>query len=216
MARGATSNWTVTRSSERLYKAGIITCLLHRHKHTTSPRSTREEVKRKKMMSTRALALGVAVVLAFAVTTHAQRCGEQGSGMECPNNLCCSQYGYCGMGGDYCGNGCQNGACYTSKRCGSQAGGKLCPNNLCCSQWGYCGLGSEFCGVGCQNGACSTDKPCGKNAGGRACTNNYCCSQWGSCGIGPAYCGAGCQSGGCGAVFAEAIAANSTSTLLKE
>ncbi|EMS64751.1 Agglutinin isolectin 2 [Triticum urartu] len=180
------------------------------------PLSFLEEVKRKKMMSTRALALGVAVVLAFAVTTHAQRCGEQGSGMECPNNLCCSQYGYCGMGGDYCGNGCQNGACYTSKRCGSQAGGKLCPNNLCCSQWGYCGLGSEFCGVGCQNGACSTDKPCGKNAGGRACTNNYCCSQWGSCGIGPAYCGAGCQSGGCGAVFAEAIAANSTSTLLKE
>ncbi|KAJ4842492.1 Endochitinase ep3 [Turnera subulata] len=34
----------------------------------------------------------------------AQTCG-------CDPNLCCSQYGYCGEGPDYCGQGCQSGPC---------------------------------------------------------------------------------------------------------
>uniref|UniRef100_A0A453SXV6 Chitin-binding type-1 domain-containing protein n=1 Tax=Aegilops tauschii subsp. strangulata TaxID=200361 RepID=A0A453SXV6_AEGTS len=60
-----------------------------------------------------------ALALAFAaVTTHAQlqscptRCGKQADGIECPNNLCCSKDGYCGLGVDYCsaGAGCQSGA----------------------------------------------------------------------------------------------------------
>ena len=82
-----------------------------------------------------------ALALAFAmVTTHAQlqycekRCGKQADGMECPNDLCCSKDGYCGLGVDYCstGAGCQSGACYDNKICGSQANGTLCPNNHCC------------------------------------------------------------------------------------
>ncbi|KAF8701357.1 hypothetical protein HU200_033687 [Digitaria exilis] len=44
--------------------------------------------------------------------THAQQCGSQAGGAVCANNLCCSQYGYCGLGGDYCGSGCQSGPCY--------------------------------------------------------------------------------------------------------
>ncbi|KAF8654957.1 hypothetical protein HU200_061389 [Digitaria exilis] len=44
--------------------------------------------------------------------THAQQCGSQAGGAVCANNLCCSQYGYCGLEGDYCGSGCQNGPCY--------------------------------------------------------------------------------------------------------
>ncbi|VAI80052.1 unnamed protein product [Triticum turgidum subsp. durum] len=138
------------------------------------------------------------LALAFAaVTTHAQlqscpaRCGKQADGMECPNNLCCSKDGYCGLGVDYCsaGAGCQSGACYDNKICGTQANGTF--------RYGYCGLGPEFCGTGCQNGACSTDKPCGNKANGAACTNNYCCSLYGSCGLGKDYCGTGCQSGAC-------------------
>ncbi|KAI4297209.1 hypothetical protein L6164_037104 [Bauhinia variegata] len=38
----------------------------------------------------------------------AQNCG-------CAANLCCSQYGYCGTGNDYCGKGCKGGPCYASK-----------------------------------------------------------------------------------------------------
>ncbi|WP_407605247.1 glycoside hydrolase family 19 protein [Pseudomonas aeruginosa] len=33
-----------------------------------------------------------------------QNCG-------CPPNLCCSKWGYCGLGVDYCGPGCQEGPC---------------------------------------------------------------------------------------------------------
>ncbi|KAK3142928.1 hypothetical protein QOZ80_4BG0354310 [Eleusine coracana subsp. coracana] len=61
-------------------------------------------------LAMKALAL-VALLLAcaWAITpAHAQNCGSQG----CANNQCCSQYGYCGLGGDYCGKGCQSGPCY--------------------------------------------------------------------------------------------------------
>lgn len=33
---------------------------------------------------------------------------------KCANNLCCSQYGYCGITYDYCGLGCLNGPCRIS------------------------------------------------------------------------------------------------------
>ncbi|KAL4274462.1 hypothetical protein AHAS_Ahas20G0009600 [Arachis hypogaea] len=40
----------------------------------------------------------------------AEQCGSQGGGALCPNNLCCSRWGWCGTGDDYClvGNGCQS------------------------------------------------------------------------------------------------------------
>ena len=61
------------------------------------------------MMSTKALTLGAAVVLAIAVVgAHAEQCGHAADGMECPNNLCCSAWGYCGMDANYCGDGCQS------------------------------------------------------------------------------------------------------------
>ncbi|XP_075100346.1 endochitinase EP3-like [Nicotiana tabacum] len=37
----------------------------------------------------------------------AQKCG-------CAEGLCCSKWGYCGTGNDYCGKGCQGGPCYGS------------------------------------------------------------------------------------------------------
>ncbi|KAJ1413882.1 RlpA-like domain superfamily [Sesbania bispinosa] len=47
--------------------------------------------------------VGVAVVLAcLIVTVMAEQCGWQTGGKTCPNNLCCSQYGYCGSTEDYC------------------------------------------------------------------------------------------------------------------
>jgi chitinase len=58
-------------------------------------------------MKTKALALAL-LVLAFAAVT-ALGCGP---GSPCSNGQCCSRYGYCGLGGDYCGQGYQSGPCY--------------------------------------------------------------------------------------------------------
>ncbi|THU66769.1 hypothetical protein C4D60_Mb05t17710 [Musa balbisiana] len=47
------------------------------------------------------------LLLAGAIAVAAQNCG-------CSADLCCSKYGYCGTGDDYCGDGCQSGPCYSS------------------------------------------------------------------------------------------------------
>ena len=77
----------------------------------------------------------------------------------CPNNNCCSKYGYCGTSTAYCGTGCQSefGKCSTedlpkvgeNKKCG--AGIATCEEGLCCSSKGYCGKTNAHCGTGCQN-----------------------------------------------------------------
>nr|TKW33655.1 hypothetical protein SEVIR_2G253800v2 [Setaria viridis] len=90
-----------------------------------------------------ALVLSV-VILALSCATAAaqsQRCGEQGGGMLCPRNLCSSKSGYCGLGGDYCGQGCQTG-------------GAALPGNFCCSHDGYCSIGAIHCGRDCKTGTC--------------------------------------------------------------
>lgn len=44
--------------------------------------------------------------------------GQGGCGPynECPNNLCCSQWGYCGTSAEYCGECCQNGPCWSQEK----------------------------------------------------------------------------------------------------
>ncbi|PUZ66089.1 hypothetical protein GQ55_3G278500 [Panicum hallii var. hallii] len=53
--------------------------------------------------TTAALALAALALAYAAAPAHAQRCGAL-----CPNNLCCSKYGYCGRSRDHCGTGCQS------------------------------------------------------------------------------------------------------------
>ncbi|RLM78251.1 hypothetical protein C2845_PM12G08880 [Panicum miliaceum] len=160
-------------------------------------------------MGDHAALAALAVACAVMAAASAQLCGLHAGGMLCPHNLCCSRSGRCGLGADYCGAGCQSGACCPSLRCGAQA---ACPGNLCCSARGVCGLGLEYCGAGsggagnatcggfcgdgCQSGACCEQR-CGWQAGGDGCTNGYCCGRLGYCGLGGEYCGAGCQSGPC-------------------
>jgi chitinase len=102
------------------------------------------------------------VVLAFVVqaASDPQQCGTGADGRVCDNNLCCSEWGYCGSTDGYCGNGCQSGPCTTvtppSTQCGEGADGAVCDNNLCCSEWGFCGSTDPFCGHGCQSGPCTT------------------------------------------------------------
>merc|ERR1712176_480307 len=40
--------------------------------------------------------------------SHNNQCGPNN---PCGNGMCCSKWGYCGMGADYCGDCCQNGPC---------------------------------------------------------------------------------------------------------
>ena len=58
---------------------------------------------------------GVAAVLLAALllssACFAQDCGSEAGGAICEDNLCCSQYGYCGSTSAYCGAGCQSGPC---------------------------------------------------------------------------------------------------------
>ncbi|KAI4332469.1 hypothetical protein L6164_017374 [Bauhinia variegata] len=62
------------------------------------------------------LAVVAVIALAFHKNVKAQNCG-------CQPNLCCSQYGYCGTGNDYCGAGCQQGPCTGSTPSTPSGGG---------------------------------------------------------------------------------------------
>ncbi|KAA8544910.1 hypothetical protein F0562_019695 [Nyssa sinensis] len=52
------------------------------------------------------------MVLMICLTTgaNAQQCGRQAGGQLCQNNLCCSQWGYCGSTDEFClpSNNCQS------------------------------------------------------------------------------------------------------------
>ncbi|CAM6035232.1 unnamed protein product [Sphagnum compactum] len=69
------------------------------------------------------------VVLAFVVqvASDPQQCGTGVDGRVCDNDLCCSEWGYCGSTDAYCGKGCQSGPCTSlsppSTQCGAGADG---------------------------------------------------------------------------------------------
>ncbi|EXB55192.1 Endochitinase [Morus notabilis] len=50
----------------------------------------------------------------------AQNCG-------CSSDQCCSKYGYCGTGDDYCGDGCQSGPCYATPTSSNNVGDIVTP-----------------------------------------------------------------------------------------
>jgi hypothetical protein len=57
------------------------------------------------------LVLTAAVLLAsLIVMATGEQCGRQAGGQLCPDNLCCSQYGWCGNTDEYCSSskGCQS------------------------------------------------------------------------------------------------------------
>ncbi|XP_027119819.1 endochitinase EP3-like [Coffea arabica] len=54
----------------------------------------------------------VVLVGAFPQLISSQNCG-------CAPDLCCSKFGYCGTGNDYCGSGCQSGPCTAAPSSGN-------------------------------------------------------------------------------------------------
>lgn len=69
-----------------------------------------------------------------------RRQGECTSNANCPSGQCCSKYGYCGTGADYCGSTPPP----SSGNCGNT--GAPCASGQCCSKYGYCGTGPDYCG----------------------------------------------------------------------
>ncbi|XP_035548316.1 endochitinase EP3-like [Juglans regia] len=60
-----------------------------------------------KNLLTQIILVGILLAGVVPGNVKGQNCG-------CAPNLCCSQFGYCGTGNDYCGPGCKEGPCTSS------------------------------------------------------------------------------------------------------
>ncbi|KAJ9180088.1 hypothetical protein P3X46_008373 [Hevea brasiliensis] len=70
------------------------------------------------------LSLGVMFLLCLVATAAAQaQCGKQAGNKKCFNNLCCSQWGFCGTTPEYCSpsNNCQSNCKGRSSLDGSES-----------------------------------------------------------------------------------------------
>ena len=115
----------------------------------------------------------------------------------CPNaNMCLSQWGYCGYGSAYCGQGCRAGPCTgitttttrtttrttirttaTSPTTSGSTPSSCSDPNACLSQYGYCGYTTEYCGQGCKGGPCTSTGGTGGSTNGYVITDeNFACA----------------------------------------
>jgi len=106
---------------------------------------------------------------------------------KCPNNECCSQYGYCGSTADYCGANCQTqfGRCNgTSKSTTVKKTTKKTTKKATTT--------TKKSNASNGNVPVSTvSGRCGPSYG--KCPGSKCCSQYNYCGKSSEYCGTGCQ-----------------------
>jgi hypothetical protein len=142
---------------------------------------------------------------AYSPLAFAQTCGNGIPGdKKCADpTLCCSKWGYCGSGPDFCSSN-------NPKPTASPGGVGTCGNGsvgnggckdagYCCSKWGYCGPGPAFCEGNASSPAPKPTTPpsdvnirvCGNGDPGiGVCPEkDHCCSKWGYCGTGKDYCG---------------------------
>ncbi|ORX63257.1 hypothetical protein BCR32DRAFT_298491 [Anaeromyces robustus] len=121
------------------------------------------------------------------------KCGSNGNGTVCPNNQCCSKYGYCGTTSDYCGTGCQSafGKCNGTKSATTTKKTTTTTKKVTTTTKKTTTTTKK---ANATNGKVSTDGKCGSNGNGTICPNNQCCSKYGYCGTTSEYCGTGCQS----------------------
>ncbi|RYP74296.1 hypothetical protein DL771_003117 [Monosporascus sp. 5C6A] len=93
----------------------------------------------------RAFLVSLAVLLHFRLSLQQQCSASQ----PCPLG-CCSQWGSCGFGPDFCGEGCLSG-CDRKSDCNpgwdsdEWSNAETCPLNVCCSEYGFCGTTEQFC-----------------------------------------------------------------------
>lgn len=112
----------------------------------------------------------------WSISVVGQTCSKD---VPCTTKACCSKWGNCGYGPDFCENGCLN-ACDSKPECGQygEEGKQECPLKVCCSQFGFCGTTADFCNSDCQSG-CTTPalKSC---ASGRSLLNIGYYASWSS------------------------------------
>lgn len=90
------------------------------------------------------------ITLAFAVLSITPSFGQSCSkDKSCDTPSCCSEWGFCGFGPDFCGSSCVRD-CDQRPECGPYSLTPECPLKVCCSQYGFCGTTSDFC-TQCQS-----------------------------------------------------------------
>jgi hypothetical protein len=85
----------------------------------------------------------------------------------CAAGLCCSVYGYCGTGPDYCSTGACDGGV-----------GGTCAAGLCCSIYGYCGTGPGYCPPASST---SSPPPTSTSSSPTSSPTGTCANQWNQC-----------------------------------
>ncbi|CAM1509012.1 Fc.00g027510.m01.CDS01 [Cosmosporella sp. VM-42] len=132
------------------------------------------------------------IFLLFHFALFLQSCHAQA---QCnKDNLCatgcCSAAGFCGVGDEYCGEGCQS-TCDYKVQCDENS---PCQDGTCCNKFGYCGLGPDYCKSNVCIGNCDAKSECDPGFGlqwakSADCPLNACCSEFGFCGLTKEFCG---------------------------
>ncbi|CAK7230765.1 hypothetical protein SCUCBS95973_007682 [Sporothrix curviconia] len=95
------------------------------------------------------LALLIALLSVVVAPATAAECSAT---QPCPIG-CCSKWGNCGLGPDYCAPTNCIASCGAKSECDpggwglTYANATACPLNVCCSAYGFCGTTHEFCGT---------------------------------------------------------------------
>ncbi|KAI9371140.1 hypothetical protein BJX61DRAFT_548473 [Aspergillus egyptiacus] len=136
-----------------------------------------------------ALPFALSCLIGFPPQASAQDCSASN---PCATG-CCSVYGYCGTGEDYCGeNVCVGNCDYTEvTQCNKD---KPCELG-CCSKFGVCGMGPDYCSTDNCVSSCDQKAECDPGDWGAeyvnstSCPLNVCCSKYGFCGTTEEFCG---------------------------
>ncbi|KAJ9143023.1 hypothetical protein NKR23_g6795 [Pleurostoma richardsiae] len=127
------------------------------------------------------------------------RCGPDQNNQVCTGNLCCSTYGYCGEGTDYClAIWCQADYGY----CEGKAQPTTSTTSSTSSRTTSTSTSSRTTSTSTSSSApapsgtlqASINGMCGNTTTCAGSRFGSCCSEFFWCGSGAAYCGAGCQS----------------------
>ena len=140
--------------------------------------------------------------------------GNYGKDDNDPNNdgpVCCSVYGWCGLGRAYCGDDDGSGGLTGGEGLCEVEDGTCLTKGECCSSFGFCGQGSSYCSDDVAGGGGGIDGGSGWGGDGNGgtctcgggqcvsnddCPTNECCSQYGFCGAGAEHCDAAPIGGG--------------------
>jgi len=146
------------------------------------------------------------------------RCGKDYGNTVCPNNQCCSKYGYCDTSDAHCGTGCQsafgkcNGSASSTTKTTTKTSTKTSTTKTTTK--------TSTTKTPTPTGKVSTNGQCGSANGNTICPSSQCCSKYGYCGTSDAHCGTGCQSAfgkcnGSGSSTTKTTTKSSTKTTTK-